>query len=168
MRIQLAVLACAVATLGLPGASGAADLSPQCRPVVAAMEKSLQTNHSTLATHGADSVNGVTVDGTTWLQVRGQWRKSPLSVQANIAMSRENLKEATSYTCKALPDAVVDGKPAAIWATHTVVDTIAVDSRIAIARATGLVVSVENRHAGETGPADIVTHYDYGNVKAPL
>jgi hypothetical protein len=168
MRIRPAVLACAVAALSLPGTSRAADLSAQCRPIVAAMEKSLQTNHGTTATHGTDTVHGVTVDGTTWLQVRGEWRKSPLSVQANIAMSRENLKEATSYTCRALPDSVVDGKPVANWATHTVVDAITADSHIAIARSTGLVVSVENRHAGETGPADIVTHYDYANVKAPL
>jgi hypothetical protein len=110
----------------------------------------------------------VTVQGTTWLQIDGGWRKSPMTVEANIAMSRANLKEARSYTCKALPDAVVDGKPVATWATHTVVEDGSADSRIAIAKASGLVVSVENWHAAPTGPADIVTHYDYVDVKPPI
>ena len=167
MRIRTPVLV-SVAALGLAGAGRAAELSAQCRPIVVAMEKSLQTNHSSTATHGADTVHGVTVDGTTWLQVPGGWRKSPLSVQANIAMSRENLKQATSYTCRPLPDSVVDGKPVVNWATHTVVEDGTADSRIAIAKGSGLVVSVENWHAGATGQPDIVTRYDYANVKPPI
>ena len=168
MQVPSAVLAIAVAATGLAGASRAAELSAECRPIVAAIEKSLHTDHSTVASHGANTVHGVTVNGTTWLQMDGTWRKSPMTVEANIAMSRENLKGARSYTCKSLPDSVVDGKPVANWATHTVADDVTADSRIAIAKGSGLVVSVENRHSGDAGPADIVTHYDYADVKPPI
>ena len=144
-----------------------ADLSADCKPVFAAMEKSLQVNHATTSTHGADVVHGVTVDGTVYLQMRGAWRKSPISVQDNLAMSRENLKDAREYSCKALPDSVVDGTPVANYATRTVNDDTVIDSRIAIAKDSGLAVSVENRRTGETG-GDVVTKYSYGNVKAPI
>jgi hypothetical protein len=167
MQVPRAVLVLAAASC-LAAASGAAQLSPQCQAIVIALEKSLHTDHTTTATHGKDTVHGVTVQGTTWLQVDGGWRKSPMTVEANIAMSRANLKDARSYTCKALPDSVVDGKPVANWSTHTVVEDGSADSRVAIAKGTGLVVSVENWHAASAGPADIVTRYEYANVKPPI
>jgi len=165
--VSRSVLVLAAASC-LAAASGAAELSPECRAIVIALEKSLHTDHRTTSTHGKDTVHGVTVQGTTWLQVDGGWRKSPMTVEANIAMSRANLKDARSYTCKALPDSLIDGKPVANWATHTVVEDGSADSRIAIAKGTGLVLNVENWHAAPTGPADIATRYDYVNVKPPL
>ena len=166
MHVPSFVLVVAAASV-LAAPSRAADLTAECRTVVSAMEKSLHTDHSTVASHGANTVHGVTVQGTTWLQVDGTWRKSPMTVESHIAMSRANLKEARSYTCKALPDSVIDGKPVANWATHTVVEHGSADSRIAIAKGSGLVVSVENWRALDTGPADLVTRYDYTNVKPP-
>ncbi|MFL6680643.1 MAG: hypothetical protein ACJ8IK_20055 [Burkholderiaceae bacterium] len=167
MHVHASLLVVALASC-VAGASGAAELSPECRAIVVALEKSLHTDHSTISTHGKDTVHGVTVQGTTWLQTNDGWRKSPMTVEANIAMSRANLADARSYQCKALPDSVVDGKPVANWSTHTVVADGSADSRIAIAKGSGLVVSVENWHAAPAGPADIVTHYDYANVKRPI
>jgi hypothetical protein len=162
-------IAFALAAIGLCALTSArgADLSADCKPVFAAMEKSLQANHTTTTTHGADVMRGVTVDGTLYLQIGGAWRKSPISVQDNLAMSRENLKSAREYTCKALPDSVVDGTPVANYATHTVNDDAVIDSRIEIAKGSGLAVSVENQRAGEHG-GGLVTKYSYGNVKAPI
>jgi len=149
-------------------ASGAAELGADCKPPFSAMEKSLQADHTTVTTHGGDTMRGVTLGGQTWLQVHGAWRKSPVTPQQNIAMTRENLKDAKQFSCKALPDAVVDGTPVAVYATHTVSgDDDVMDSRVAVARSTGLVVSVENRQGGEA-TASLVTRYAYGNVKAPM
>ncbi len=158
-----------LATLALFAATPArgVDLSDDCRPVLAAMEKSVQVDHATVSTHGLEIVRGVTAGGVNYLQVHGAWRRSPLSVQENLAMSRENLKDAQEYTCKALPDSIVDGTPVANYATHTVSDATVVDSRISIAKSSGLAVSVENRHSGDAG-ADMVTRYTYGNVKPPM
>ena len=153
--------------LAAPGA-GAASLSADCKPVFAAMEKTLLSNHTTVTTRGSETLRGVTVDGTTYLQVNGAWRKSPFTPQDNVTQSRGNLKDAKEYTCKPLPDAVVDGTPVVNFATHTVgsEDDI-IDSRIAISKATGLAVSIENRR-GADGAASYMTRYGYANVKAPM
>ena len=165
------LLPCALMLLAGASPEGrAVELSSACRPVFVAMEKTVQSNHAitTTSTHGGDATRGVTVDGTAWLQVRGAWRKSPLTVQAMIDMSRENLKDAKEYSCKSLPDSVVDGTPVSNYATHDVSgDDDVIDSRVAIAKATGLAVSVENRIGGDAS-ATTTTHYTYGNVKAPM
>ncbi len=166
MHVRPTVALASLALCALTAAR-AAELSTDCKPVFAAMEKSLQADHTTTTTHGADVMRGVTVDGTLYLQIGGAWRKSPISVQDNLAMSRQNLKDAKEYTCKALPDSVVDGTPVANYATHTVSDDAVIDSHVAIAKGSGLAVSVENRHTGHAG-ADMVTKYGYGNVKAPM
>ena len=152
---------------GLAGLdAGAAGLSADCKPVFDAMEKTLLSNHTTVTTRGSETLRGVTVDGTMYLQVNGAWRKSPFTPQDNITQSRGNLKDAKEYSCKALPDAVVDGIPVANFATHTVgSEDDVIDSRIAISKPTGLAVSVENRR----GPTvNYMTRYGYTNIKAPL
>jgi hypothetical protein len=107
------------------------------------------------------------VAGATSIEVRGAWRKAPVTVQQQLDMSRENLKDAKSFTCKALPDSVVDGVPVANYATRTVTEDDTVDTRVSISRATGLAVSVENIIGGDAG-ASLVTHYGYSGVKAPI
>ncbi len=166
MHVRHTVALSSLALCALTAARGA-ELSAGCKPVFAAMEKSLQVNHTTTTTHGADVMRGVTVDGALYLQIGGAWRKSPISVQDNLAMSRENLKDAKEYTCTALPDSVVDGTPVANYATHTVNADAVIDTRLSISKASGLAVSVENRRAGETG-GGLVTKYGYGNIKAPI
>ena len=146
--------------------AGAAGLSADCKPVFDAMEKTLLSNHTTTTTRGSETMRGVTVGGTAYLQINGAWRKSPLTPQDNIGQSRANLKDAKEYSCKALPDAVVDGVPVANFATHTVgSEGDVIDSRIALAKSTGLAVSVENHIGSKVG---YMTRYGYTDVKAPL
>ena len=166
-RLAMSAVA-AVALCGL-AATRAAELSAECKPVFAAVEKSLQIDHTTVSTRGADTLHGVTVGGAMWLQVGGgSWRKSSMTVQDNLAQSRENLKNAKEYTCKSAPDSVVDGIPVTNWATRTVNDDTTIETRIAIAKGSGLVVSVENRRSGEGSTSNVVSKYGYGNVKAPI
>ncbi|MCK9686643.1 hypothetical protein [Scleromatobacter humisilvae] len=167
MPIRSTALALAAAVLATSTTPRAAELSGDCKPVFAALEKSIQANHTTTTNRGTDVLHGVTVDGAVYIQVRGAWRKSEISARDNIAMSRENLKDASEFSCKALPDSVVDGTPAANYATHTVNDDVVIDTRIAIAKGTGLALSVVTRLPGGGG-GDVVTRYAYGNVKAPI
>ena len=159
-----ALAACALAALT---SARAAELSADCKPVLAAMERSIQANHTTTTTRGAEILHGVTVDGAVYLQVNGAWRKSGISAKDNIDMSRSNLKDAQEYSCKALSDSVVDGTPAANYSTHTVNDDAVIDTRIAIAKGTGLAISVVTRRPGDPA-GDVVTRYAYGSVKAPI
>ena len=170
MHVRPTVALASLALCALTAARGA-ELSADCRPVMAAMEKSLLADHAAISTHGSSTSHGITVDGAVYLQVGGAWRKSPWTAQSVIAQSRENLKDATSYTCKALPDSVVDGAPVTNYLARTVSDDATVDTTVAIAKATGLVVSVDNRQAGASAagtPEDIVTRYTYGKIKAPI
>ena len=148
-------------------AAHGAELTAECRPLMAAMEKSIQTDHTTTTTHGAQVMKGVTVGGAIYVQSHGAWVKSPITVQDNLAMSRENLKDATEFSCKLLPDSVIDGTPVTNYATHNSSPDTVMDSRIAIAKGTGLAVRVENRPADDPG-GTMVTTYSYGNVKAPI
>src|ERR1022692_4112065 len=107
MLNRLAMPAVAAAALCGLSAARAAELSAECKPVFAAMEKSLQVDHTAVTTRGADTVRGVTVGGAIWLQVGGSWRKSAMTAQDTIANSRENLKDAKQYTCKSAPDSVI-------------------------------------------------------------
>ena len=167
MPIRSTAFAVAACALAASTSARAAELSTDCKPVFAAMEKSIQANHTTITTRGADVLHGVTVDGAVYMQVGGAWRKSGISAQDNIAMSRENLKAAKEYSCKALPDSVVDGTPVANFATHTVNDDVVIDTRVAVAKGTGLAMSIETRRPGDPR-GDVVTRYGYGSVKAPI
>ena len=166
MLARLAAVATAMLMMGACAPCHAAPLSGDCKPVFDAMEKTLLSNHTTTTTRGNETMRGVTVGGTAYLQINGAWRKSPLTPQDNIAQSRANLKDAKEYSCKALPDGAVDGIPVANFATRTVgSEGDVIDSRIAISRSTGLAVSVENHVGSKVG---YMTRYGYTDVKAPL
>lgn len=158
----------AVAAFGLFGPAFGAELSSACKPVLASIEKTLATDHVTSSTQASSTVQGITVGGVLYVQVRGAWRKSPATAQGIIAQSRENLKDAREFACRPLPDSIVDGVPALNIATHTVSeDGDNEDGTVAIDKRNGLTVRVESHLNG--GPdARHVTHYTYGNVKAPL
>ena len=119
MPRRRAVLAMSVLAGAMVLDAGATGLSADCKPVFDAMEKTLLSNHTTVTTRGSETLRGVTVDDTMYLQINGAWRKSSFTPKDNIEQSRGNLKDAKAYTCKALPDAVVDGVAVANFATHT-------------------------------------------------
>jgi hypothetical protein len=142
-----------------------AQLSGACQPVFAAMEKTIQADHATTSTRAGESFHGITVGGVTYLQVQGVWKKSPTSVQDNIDRSRENLKNATEYSCKPLPDSMVGGVAVVNYATHTVGDAV-IDNTISIDKRTGLAVMVTT-DIKDNGN-HLVTQYTYGGIKAPI
>jgi hypothetical protein len=147
----------------------AAALSPACEPVVAAMEKTLQTDHAMTTVSGAQTIQGITVDGVTYLQAGGAWTKSPISVKEMIDRSRENLTSAREYACKPMPDSSVGGVAVANYATHTVTEDVVVDGTVAIDKRTGLAVRVENGIKISGGRGNhYATQYTYGGIKPPM
>ncbi len=149
-----------------PAAFGAA-LSPACKPIMEAMEKTLLADHTTTTTRAGSDVNGITVGGTMYIQIKGAWRKSPMSAQDALANSRENLQAAKEFNCSPLADSVIDGTPVANYATHEVSEDGGNDGKVSISRSSGLVIRVENDLKG--GPeSHYVTRYGFGSVKAPM
>jgi len=162
MRLRT-ILVLAFVALSVPAFG--AELSAACKPVLAAMEKTLQTDHATVTTRGTTTMHGVTAGGVSYLQFSGVWKKSPMTPQENIKRSRENLQNAREYSCKPLPDSMIGGVAVANFATHTDGDTV-IDNTISIDKRTGLAVTVVTDMKDEH--MHIVTQYTYGGIKAPM
>jgi hypothetical protein len=147
--------------------AGAAELSADCKAVSAAMEKTIGTDHTTAIVRNGVTSHGVTAGGVNYVEIKGAWRKSPMSAKDMIAQEHENIRDAKEYRCQRVGDAMVDGVPVTVYKTHTVTDSATDEGTIAIARGTGLAVQVEGDLKGDAN-FKFVAHYGYGNVKPPM
>jgi hypothetical protein len=76
------------------------------------------------------------------------------------------LKNAKSHTCQSLPDSSIDGVLVANYQTRTGTEDTVVESKIAISKASGLAIQVDN-NIGEGNKSHYSTHYTYSGVHAP-
>jgi hypothetical protein len=149
--------------------AGSAEPGPGCTPVLKAMAKTLQTDHSASTQAGTRTSTGITAGGVDYLQIGGTWRVSPMSPQDNQKRSDENLRNAKTYTCQALPDSMIDGVAVANYRTHTEGEDAVVDSTVSVAKSTGLALRVESDiDAGGGVKTHYTTRYSYTGVQAPV
>lgn len=165
MRVRL-VLVLAVA-LG-PMSAFSAELPAACKPLMAAMEKSVRADHSTTTQTGKEIVTGITAGGANYIQMGGKWRKSPMTAAQNIQRSQENLRNAKVYTCQPAGELMVDGTPGTKYLAHTESDFGTVDSVIVVGKGNSLVLQVENITKFDGRANHYVTKYTYGSIKAPM
>jgi hypothetical protein len=145
-----------------------AEPGPGCMPILKAMAKTLQSDHSATTQDGSRISTGITAGGVNYLQVGSVWKVSPLSPQDNQKRSNENLRNAKTYTCQALPDSIIDGVAVANYRTHTESEDAVVDSTVSIAKSTGLAIRVENGlDTGGGTQAHYTTRYSYSGIHAP-
>jgi hypothetical protein len=144
----------------------AADPGPACAPILKAMAKTIAVDHATVSESNGRSTNGITAGGVNYLQIGGVWKVSGMSPKDNQARSDENLKNAKSYSCQSLPDSTVDGVAVANYQTRTETEDTVVESKIALSKATGLAIRVEN-YVGEGNKSHYSTHYTYIGIQAP-
>jgi hypothetical protein len=125
-------------------------------------------HHAVTSKDGAVEGESISTGDAMYVKVRGEWRKSPMTPQAMVAQEQENIRNTTIASCTALPDDVVDGKPAAVYQAHyEQKDLGASDARVWIAKATGLPLRTDvSLQAGEK--VSVVTRFDYDNIKAPV
>ncbi len=156
------------AALDVACTAGAAEVGDDCKPVVAAVEKSFLADHVAVTRQGDVTTHEVTFGGQSWTDVEGHWRASHLSPQDMIDKSHEDVAGSRQFSCTSLPDALVDGVAVLMYAVHIEkVSGQVGGGRIAIARATGLVVSTES----DSSARDVVgltTHFRYDDVKPPM
>jgi hypothetical protein len=76
------------------------------------------------------------------------------------------LKNAKSYACHVLPNTTIDGVAVAYYHTRTETDDEVVESKVAISKASGMAIQVENVLAGENN-SHYVTRYTYTGIHAP-
>jgi hypothetical protein len=163
MKAILPTIAILVAATG---SAVGAEPGPACAPILKAMAKTIAVDHATVSQSNGHTSNGITAGGVSYLQMDGVWKLSPLSPKDNQARSDENLKNAKSYTCQSLPDSTIDGVLVANYETRTETEDTVVESKIAISKASGLAIQVDN-NIGEGNKSHYSTHYTYSGVHAP-
>lgn len=166
-------LAATVLILGVGGlsASRPADAQPAaCKPVIDAMLKVATTPHHTLSTDGSQKSESIVVDDATYVQVRGAWRKSPMTPQAQRQQEEENIKNAKVYACTELRSETVNGIPAVAYKVHSETPNVGnSDGTVWIAPSLGLPVKTEEDITPSMGPKmHISITWDYSNIHAPL
>lgn len=164
----IAILGAATVAAAAAAAAAAAEPGPACAPILSAMAKTLLADHATRTQSNGQTINGITAGGVNYLQMGNAWRMSPLSPRDNQVRSDQNLRNAKSYVCQSLPDSSIDGVTVANYQTRTETEDAVVDSKIAISKASGLAIEVDNDlTAGGSNKSHYSTRYSYAGIHAP-
>ena len=150
------------------------QVDPVCKVVLDANSKTLDTpNHAYMDGIGAEAKTRtgemITVNGERYVQVKGTWRKSPMTVAATKAQEEENIKDAKVLSCKRVGDDTVNGEAATVYTEHTENEDTKSDGKIWISKSRGLILKEEiDLNSGGEGKQHVAMRYEYGNVKAPI
>jgi hypothetical protein len=154
---------------GIAAAASAQAPAGSCKPVFDAMLTETMTPHRVVtAMEGEPLAEAISTADATYVKVKGQWRKSPLTPKDARAQQEENIRDTTVTACTALPDEVVDGTLTTVYHTHyEQKDLGASDATVWIAKATGLPIRTDvTLQAGRK--TSVVTHYYYDHITAPV
>ena len=152
--------------------AGAQTLSPECQAMMDAGVKQFSVpSHAFMTSTGISSAltqsEMINVNGATYAMVNGTWMKSPVSVEQLIQQSQAQVASAKAHTCQAMPDETLDGVAASVYTSHTETATGATDSRVWIAKATGLPIKSEIDLTMGDRKSHTSVRYEYNNVTAP-
>jgi hypothetical protein len=164
-------LALAVLFVGVLGPDGpAAAQATACKPVTDAMLKVATTPHHAVSTsERSGATETIVVDNTTYVQIKGVWRKSPLTPQQQLEQEQENITDAKVYTCRMLRAETVNGVAANAYKVHSESDAGASDGTVWVAPSLGLPVKTEEDITPQVGPKMHVSiAWDYTNIHAPV
>lgn len=144
-----------------PATAFAQAANGPCKPVFDAMLKESATpHHAVTIRNGAPAGESIATADAMYVRLNGQWRTSPITPKSLLAQQQENIRNVTAASCTALPDDVVDGKPAAVYHAHyEQQDLGASDAKIWIVKATGLPIRTDvSLQAGEK--TSVSTRFD--------
>ncbi|HEX4568459.1 MAG TPA: hypothetical protein VH138_17630 [Vicinamibacterales bacterium] len=161
----LILAACAVLGASRP----ARAQTTGCKPVTDAMLKMVTTSHHTTSTDGSQSET-IVVDNTSYVRIKGAWRKSPMTPQDQLQQEQENIKSAKVYTCTQLRSETVNGIPAVAYKVHSETpDVGTADGTVWIAPSLGLPLKTEEDITTAMGPQKHISiTWDYANIHAPI
>ena len=163
-----------VLTLGVCGVLGASRpavaQTPSCKPVNDAMLKVVTTPHHVVSIDERSTRSEVIVaDNTTYVLMKGAWRKSPMTPQEQLKQEQENIRDAKVYTCTMVRTETVNGIAAVAYKVHSETPDVGnTDGIVWVAPSLGLPVKTDEdltllggskRHLSIT--------WDYANIHAP-
>jgi hypothetical protein len=172
--IRASTTAAAARTGRRVAAFAVSQVDPVCKVVLDANHKTLDTaNHMYTDRPGGDGKQTtgemITVNGERYIQVRGAWRKSPMTVAATRAQEEENIKNAKVLSCKRVGDDTVNGEAATVYSEHSENDDTKSDGKIWVSKSRGLILKEEiDLDSGDAGKQHVAMRYEYGNVKTPI
>lgn len=152
----------------------AANVDPACKPGLDAMMKQIATPTHLYATEASaqgrkpEIHESIYSGGAIYIQLKGQWKRSPMSTQDMRKQEEENVRNAKSMTCRYLRDETVDGEAAAVYRTEVVNEDTKSTATLWVSKRTGLPLrSDDDIGAGGGGRMHMVIRYDYANVRPP-
>jgi hypothetical protein len=155
-----------------------AHAGDSCQPMMNSVTKRLSTSSHMYMTETGGYLKGETRNGemiyageNTYINVKGQWRKSPVSKQEMLEQQQENWKNAKSTTCHVVGDEAVGGQMATIYSVHSETEDSKEDGRIWLSKSSGLPLKEEidiDVGGGAMGKSHKSIRYEYNNVHAPI
>jgi hypothetical protein len=84
------------------------------------------------------------------------------------AQQQDNVRDATAFSYRRLPDESVGGVAAVVYSTHSENDGSKADGQVWIAKGSGLILRMDaDVEPGDVDQTHMSTRYDYTNVHAP-
>jgi len=146
-----------------------------CKLVLDAMTKRIATPSHLYATESMalrdskpKTSESIYAGGAIYIQVKGKWSRSPLSIEAMRKQEEENQRNVKSMTCRYLRDETVNGEAAAVYRSQAESEATKSDSTLWVSKRTGL--PLRNESAIDIGGGDkvhLAIRYDYANVRPP-
>lgn len=172
IRATLIALLLSATAAGQP-ARGAVDAA--CKPVLDAILKQITTPTHLYATETATFHGGkpetqelIYASDAVYVQIKGQWRRSPMSAQNMRKQQEENVRNAKSMACRYLRDETVNGEAAAVYHSQGETEAGKSEATLWVSKRTGLPLRSENDI--DTGAKDKVhleIRYEYAGVRPP-
>lgn len=156
-------------------ATARAQVPAECKAPVDAATKEVTTPHHAYSTRmglpgKAPTTGEVIFTGSaSYVLYKGAWKRLPTTT-AEAVQQREDALRTTKFSgCRRLPDELVDGAPAMVYALHTTSDDRSSDVRVWIAKSSGLELreEVDLDPGGGEAKTHVSTRIDYTNVRAP-
>ena len=129
--------------------AAAQTIPAECQAMIAAGEKQFSVpSHAYMTNTGLgptpmQKVEMISVNWASYLLMQGHWMKSPVEPAQLMEQAKQALMTAKWYGCKQLPDEAVGGVATAVYSSHTDMGTGTTDSKVWVAKATGLPVKSE-------------------------
>jgi hypothetical protein len=160
------------AAAGQP-ARGAVDAA--CKPAIDAILKQISTPTHIYATetstrHGCkpEPRESIYAGGAIYIQMKGQWRRSPMSVQDMRKQQEENVRNTKSMSCRYLRDETVNGETAAVYHSQGETEAGKSEATLWVSKRTGLPLrTVNDLDLGDKDKMHLEIRYEYAGVRPP-
>jgi hypothetical protein len=115
------------------------------------------------------SSESIFAGGTIYIQARGKWMRSPMSLEKMRRQREENIRNAKSMSCRYLRDEAVDGEAAAVYNSQSETEDTKSSSTLWVSKRTGLPLKneIDIDTGGGPGKQHDSVRYDYSNVRPP-